>query len=108
MVRKRILKYFSQNLLFFVTKLNNIHLSTPDILIHVDENKVEAQYNVLLYYYLTFILKRLRTLIRTFEAQITEKIRTSSLGEKKGVLIKKKVYSVAVGALCQRGTSGVE
>ena len=34
--------------------------------------------------------KELRTLIRTSEAQITKKIRTSSLGEKKGVLIKKK------------------
>jgi len=60
--------------------------------IHVSDNEIGDQYNVLLYYYLTFILKRLRTLIRTFEAQITEKIRTSSLGEKKGVLIKKNVY----------------
>ena len=90
MARKTILIYFSQNLLFFVTELKNIYLSTPDTLIHIDDNKVEDQYNVLLYYYLTFILKRLRTLIRVFEAQITEKIRTSSLGEKKGVLIKKK------------------
>ena len=32
----------------------------------------------------------LRTLIRTFEAQITEKIRTSNLCKKKGVLIKKR------------------
>ena len=60
MARKRILIYFSQNLLFFVTKLNNIHLSTPDTLIHVDDNKVEAQYNVLLYYYSTFILKKIK------------------------------------------------
>ena len=58
--------------------------------IHVSDNKIGDQYNVLLYYYLTFILKKLRTKIRTFEAQITKKIRTSSLGEKKGVLIKKK------------------
>ena len=33
-------------------------------------------------------------MIRTFEAEIAEKIRTSSLGEKLGVLIKKKVYTV--------------
>ena len=57
---------------------------------HVDDNKIGDQYNVLLCYFLAFILKRLRTLIRIFEVQITEKIRTSSLGEKKGVLIKKK------------------
>ena len=59
--------------------------------IHVSDNKIGDLYNVLLYYYLTFILKRLRTLISTFAAQITEKIRTSSLGKKTGVLIKKKV-----------------
>ena len=58
MARKRILIYFGQNLLFFVTKLNNIHFSIPDTLIHIDDNKVEDQCNVLLYYYLTFILKK--------------------------------------------------
>ena len=58
--------------------------------IHVSDNKIGDKYNVSLYYYLTFILKRLRTLIRTFEAQITEKIRTSSLGEKKRCSYKKK------------------
>ena len=36
-------------------------------------------------------MKMARTSIKTFEAEIAEKIRTSSLGEKLGVLIKKKV-----------------
>ena len=40
------------------------------------------------------MLKKLRTLIRTTEAQITGKIRTSSLGEKKGVLIKKNGVAI--------------
>ena len=38
-----------------------------------------------------FIQKYLRTSIRTSEAEIAGKIRTSRLSEKKGVLIKKKV-----------------
>ena len=38
----------------------------------------------------------LRTPLRTFEAEIAQKIRTSSLSKKKGVLIKKK--SVDKGA----------
>ena len=41
----------------FVTKFNNIDLSIPDTLIYVVDNKVDDQYNVLLHYYLTFILK---------------------------------------------------
>ena len=52
--------YFSQNLSFFVIKLNNIHLSILNTLIHVDDNKEEDQCNVLLYYYLTFILKKIK------------------------------------------------
>ena len=51
---------------------------------------MSSKYTVVLYKYLIFIVKYLRTSIRTFEAKIAEKIRTSSLGEKLGVLIKKK------------------
>ena len=40
--------------------------------------------------YIKFYIKYLRTSIRTSEAEIAEKIRTSRLSEKKGVLIKKK------------------
>ena len=49
----------------------------------------------------------IKNIIRTFEAEIAEKIRTSSLGEKLGVLIKKKVYHLKAndecGALSLRG-----
>ena len=37
-----------------------------------------------------FCIEYLRTSIRTFEAEIAKKIRTSRLSEKKGVLIKKQ------------------
>ena len=40
-------------------------------------------------------------MIRTFEAEITEKIRTSSLGEKLGVLIKKKGAPFPRGFMAQ-------
>ena len=41
----------------------------------------------------------LRTPLRTFEAEIAQKIRTSSLSEKKGVPIKKRVYDI----MCDTG-----
>ena len=49
------------------------------------------------------MVKYLRTLIRTFEAEIAEKIRTSSLGEKLGVLIKKKGVLYAEGEVVETG-----
>ena len=45
-------------------------------------------------------MKYLRTSIRTSEAEIAEKIRTSRLSEKKGVLIKKMVYWATHLSVC--------
>ena len=49
-----------------------------------------------------FIQKYLRTSIRTSEAEIAKKIRTSRLSEKRGVLIRKKgVRVVKINLLSQ-------
>ena len=56
-MRKRILTYILVKIFYFVTKFNNIHLSIPHNFIHIDDNELGDQYNVLLYYYLAFILK---------------------------------------------------
>ena len=79
-------------LLNFVTKFNNIHSSIPDILINVDENKVNDQYNVLLHYYLIFILKKNKNVDKNIWSSNHQKNKNIQPGQKKGVLIKKKVY----------------
>ena len=45
----------------------------------------------------------IKNMLRTFEAEIAEKIRTSSLGKKLGVLIKKKVYQQIYNSDCFLG-----
>ena len=49
-----------------------------------------VKYTVILYKYLVSIFKYLRLLIKTSEAEIAEKIGTSRLGGKLGVLKKKR------------------
>ena len=60
MARKNLLSYFGQNLLFLLQNSITFIYQYEILSLHVDDNKVDDQYNTLLYYYIAFVLKEIK------------------------------------------------
>ena len=60
MARKNFLSYFGQNLLFLLQNSITFIYQYQILSLHVDDNKVDDQYNTLLYYYIAFVLKEIK------------------------------------------------